>query len=87
LSNGSGWIDRLPCTGRKTPEPCSCTRPCASESLNSVNATRISNTLRKTTCLYLIYFTRYVSAIFHSNLMLREEVVGSEFHVSYTLHV
>jgi hypothetical protein len=54
LSNGSGWIDRLPCTGRKTPEPCFCTRPCASKSLNSGNATRISNTLQKTACLYLI---------------------------------
>jgi hypothetical protein len=49
LSNGSGWIDRLSCTGRKTPEPCFCMRPCATNSLNSaaVNATRISNTLQK----------------------------------------
>jgi hypothetical protein len=69
LSNGSGWIDWLPCTGRKPPEPCFCTRPCTSKSLNStaVNATNISNMLQKTACLYLIYFTRYVSAMFHSN--------------------
>jgi hypothetical protein len=69
LSNGSSWIDRLPCTGRKTPEPCFCTRPCASKGLNSasVNAMRIINTLQKTACLYLIYFMRYVSAMFHSN--------------------
>jgi hypothetical protein len=61
LSNGSAWNYWLPCTGRKTPEPCFCTRPCASKSLNSVNATRISNTLQKTACPYPIYFTRYVS--------------------------
>jgi hypothetical protein len=66
LSNGSDWIDRLPCTGRKTPELCFCTRPCANKSLNSANATRKSNLLQKTACLYLIYFTRYVSAMFHS---------------------
>jgi hypothetical protein len=53
LSNGSGWIDRLPCTGRKTPEPCFCTSPCTSKSLNSpnVNAMRIRNMLQKTACL------------------------------------
>jgi hypothetical protein len=69
LRNGSGWIDRLPCTGRKTPEPCFCTRPCTSKSLNSaaVNAMRISNKLKETACLYLIYFTHCVSAMFHSN--------------------
>jgi hypothetical protein len=69
LSNGSGWIEWLPCTGRKPPESCFCMRPCASKSRNSaaVNATRISNTFQKTACLYLIHFTRYVSAMFHSN--------------------
>jgi hypothetical protein len=80
LSNGSGWNYRLPCTGRKTPEPYSCTRPCASKSLNSVNATIISNTLQNTACPYLIYFTCYVSAMFHSTLMLRVEAVGFMFH-------
>jgi hypothetical protein len=79
LSNGSGWIDRLPCTGRKTPELCFCTRPCASKSLNSANATRISNTLQKTACLYLI------SAMFHSTLMLWEEAVGSMSFMFHTL--
>jgi hypothetical protein len=65
LSNGSGWTDQLPCTGRKNPEPCFCTRPCASKSLKSaaVNATRISNTLQKNTFLYLIYFTRCFSYV------------------------
>jgi uncharacterized membrane protein YkgB len=87
LSNGSGWIDRLQCTGRKTPEPCFCTRPCASKSMNSVNATRISNTLQKTACLYLLYFTRYVSAMFHSTLMLREETVGSMSFMFHTLYM
>jgi hypothetical protein len=69
LSNGSGWIDQLSHTDRETPEPCFCMRPCTSRSLNSdaVNAMRMSNTLQKTACLYLIYFTRYVSAMFHSN--------------------
>jgi hypothetical protein len=69
LSNGSGWIEWLPCTGRTTPELCFCTKPCTSKSLNSaaVNATRISNTLQKTACLYLTYFARNVSAMFHSN--------------------
>jgi hypothetical protein len=47
LSNRTGWNYRLPCTGRETPEPCSCTRPCTSKSLNSVNSTRINNTLQK----------------------------------------
>jgi hypothetical protein len=79
LSNGSGWNYRLLCKGRKTPEPCSCTRPCTSKSLNSVNATIISNTLQNTACPYLIYFTCYVSDMFHSTLMLRVEVVGFMF--------
>jgi hypothetical protein len=80
LSNGSGWNYWLPCTGRKTTELCSCMRPCASKSLNSVNATRISNTLQNTACPYLIYFTRYVSFMFHSTLLLRVEAVGFTFH-------
>jgi hypothetical protein len=69
LSNGSGWIDQLPCTGRTTPEPCFCTKPSASKNLNSaaVNATRISNKLQKPKFLYHIYFTRCVSAMFRSN--------------------
>jgi hypothetical protein len=78
LSYGTGWNYQLPCTGRKTLEPCSCTRPCASKNLNSVNATRISNTLQKTAFLYLIYFTRYVSAMFHSN--------GSRAVMSFMFH-
>jgi hypothetical protein len=47
LSNGSGWNCRLPCTCRKTPEPCSCVTPCTSKSLNSVNATKISKHVSK----------------------------------------
>jgi hypothetical protein len=54
-------------------------------SLNSVNAMRISNTLQETACLYLIYFTRYASAMFHSTLMLREEAVGSMSFMFHTL--
>jgi hypothetical protein len=38
----------------------------------------------KPACPYLIYFTRYVSAMFHSTLMLREKRLV--LRVSYFIH-
>jgi hypothetical protein len=44
-------------------------KPCASKSMNSaaVNVTRITKKLQKPAFLYLLYFTRCVSAMFRSN--------------------
>jgi hypothetical protein len=88
LSNGSGWIDWLPCTGRKTPEPCFCTRPCSSKSLNSVNAMRINNTLQKNRMsLSHIFHALCFSYVSFNHDAMRGSGWFCQFHVSYNLHV
>jgi hypothetical protein len=59
LSNGSGWIERLPCTARKTPESCFRTRPYASKSELSKCYENKQHVAKNR--MSLIYFTRYVS--------------------------